>query len=791
PAGGPKLPAPITVEAQLTISEEGAVTDVEVTSPPGPLDALVREAARGFRFTPATYQGRPVAVRVGFTQTLTPPPPRAVLRGWLREKGTRAPVRGATVVVSGAGGEARLGASDEEGAFEVEAPPGPVSVVIETSSHLPFRQRERLTEDEALTVGYLLQRARYDTDDAVVIGKRHRAEVARTTLSGRELTQVPGTFGDPFRVVQALPGVTTPVSLLPLPVVRGSSPSSTGFMLDQARLPLLFHLLGGPSVVHPQLLEEIHFYPGGAPVAYGGYTGGVIDGETRAARPDERALDVDLNLTQAGLFARAPLPISDVRLTAAGRYGYPGLLLSLLSNELSLSYWDYQVRLDGGGARDGWSVFSFGARDTVSTYSSATQRLEPTLRYEFHRLDLRYLRAWGALRARAQVSLGRDETQLSVASPALSQDHVTPRLEGEWEASEALTLRLGLTGAARRATLGAASDNVTSRAASAAQSEALTPPGDTLSAGLYAEALWDVTDRLSLTPGVRVDGWSDDTAQHLTLDPRLNARLLVWREGGAGAPPDPAQPPPRELWLKAGLGRYHQPPRFLLPVPGLDQLPLRYGVLAATQSSVGVEWGLPGGLSLDLQGYYNDMDPVVFDLSVNAESLQQAPAVAPGVTDPARVGEELIDRLVTPQRGRSYGAEVMLRRRSSAGVYGWLSYTRSRSERLRGGAWAPFDFDRPHILNAVLGVPLGGGWELGGRLQHQSGAPVSTTFGYNEGRKQGFSRLDVRFDKRVAWRDWLLDYYVDIQNLLVLAEEVAPGQRLRFVLPTVGLRGTL
>ena len=41
-----------------------------------------------------------------------------------------------------------------------------------------------------------------------------------SVLSGRELTRVAGTFGDPFRVINLLPGVTTTMSLLPMPIVR-------------------------------------------------------------------------------------------------------------------------------------------------------------------------------------------------------------------------------------------------------------------------------------------------------------------------------------------------------------------------------------------------------------------------------------------------------------------------------------------------------------------------------------------------------------------------------------------
>jgi len=657
-----------------------------------------------------------------------------------------------------------------------------------------------------MSVAYLLERARYDEDELVVIGTRDRAEVSSTTLTGRELRQVPGTFGDPFRVVQALPGVTTPVSLLPLPVVRGSSPSSTGFMLDQARLPLLFHLLGGPSVIHPEMIEEIKFFPGGAPVAYGGYTGGVIDGLTRPARPDERVLDIDLNLAQTGVFLRTPIPSTDLRLSAGGRVGYPGVLLSLLSDEVSLSYWDYQARLDAGSARTGWSLMSFGARDLILTQPADGGELAPTLRYEFHRVDLTGRYASGAWAGRAMVALGLDETQLGEGAPPLSQLHVTPRLEGTYTPSTQLSARVGLNGSFRRSELGSANEGADpgGPVQAVADEGVTTPPSDSLTTGGYAELLWGLTDRLYITPGVRVDLWRDDSATELTFDPRLNLRYLAWgtRERGSQRAVEGEERTPqsedtleeqdkRSLWLKGALGRYHQPPRFLVPIPGLDQLPLDYGMLASTQGALGLEWRLGGGVSFDLQGYYSDMDPVIFDLSINQSSLQDLPTSLPGQASEDERAEDIAMRLLTPQVGRAYGAELMLRKRSRSGVYGWLAYTLSRSERKRDGEWVPFDFDRPHILNAVLGVPLGGGWEIGGRFQYQSGSPVTTTYGYNEGRKEPFIRLDLRVDKRAVWRSWLLDYYIDIQNVLLSAEEVAPGQRLRFVLPTLGFRGKL
>ena len=118
-----------------------------------------------------------------------------------------------------------------------------------------------------------------------------------------------------------------------------------------------------------------------------------------------------------------------------------------------------------------------------------------------------------------------------------------------------------------------------------------------------------------------------------------------------------------------------------------------------------------------------------------------------------------------------------------------MSYTLSRSERHRSEGWAPYDFDRRHLVNVVVGLPLRRNWDLGLRLQYQSGKPETTTSGYNAARSAGYVRFDLRIDKRAVYRNWLLDFYVDITNSAVLPEEVTSGTTLRYVLPTVGVRG--
>jgi hypothetical protein len=151
--------------------------------------------------------------------------------------------------------------------------------------------------------------------------------------------------------------------------------------------------------------------------------------------------------------------------------------------------------------------------------------------------------------------------------------------------------------------------------------------------------------------------------------------------------------------------------------------------------------------------------------------------------------QQTIERLTQPQLGRAYGLEIMLRRETKTGIFGWVSYTLSRSERMRDGQWVPYDFDRTHLVNLVGGLPLRRNWDVGLRLQYQSGKPTTITSGYNDARGTGYLRFDARIDKRAVWRSWLLDFYVDITNVALLPEEVQVGTVIRYVLPTVGLRG--
>ena len=75
--------------------------------------------------------------------------------------------------------------------------------------------------------------------------------VGRTTLEEAERYEVPGTLGDPMRVVMLMPGVATSVTGLGYPIVRGALPGDTRYEVDEAcgtvrpvRVPFLVPMIG-------------------------------------------------------------------------------------------------------------------------------------------------------------------------------------------------------------------------------------------------------------------------------------------------------------------------------------------------------------------------------------------------------------------------------------------------------------------------------------------------------------------------------------------------------------------
>ncbi|MFC1642111.1 TonB-dependent receptor plug domain-containing protein, partial [Myxococcota bacterium] len=634
----------------------GLAEQVEVIEGREPHRGCVLSASRHWRFEPATRDGRPVAARMRLLVQVD--------ESQVFERAT-------------------LGKPPNTGRIHQRQPRTHRSTV-------PEPKRRRQVAPAPLEV--------------VVQGEKSRASM--TSLTSAESRQIPGTFGDPMRAVEVMPGVTPVISGVPYFFVRGAPPGNVGYFIDGVRVPQLYHVFVGPSVIHPGLIERIELHRGGYPAQYGRYSGAVVAAQTSRPRGELRGTGL-LRLFDVGALVEAPLAGGQGSVMVAGRYSYTGLLLSLLTNS-KLNYWDYQSLISYDlGRRDSVSLFAFGALDSLQSPPE-----QEHTGAEFHRMDWRWdSRPSRRTDTRLALTLGSDRTESEHGF--VSDRSVMVRGHVEHRAPTA-TLRIGSESAWDSYEL-----NVQRSTLSYAELKELLPSRNDLGLGVYADLVLNPESWITVTPGLRVDLFVSKGRSAVGVDPRVSAVFSLGRQ----------------VRLVHAVGIVHQTPNFVPAVPGAQVGNLRGGLQRSVQTSSGVEVDLPQRVTLSGTVFGN----AFFNLS-----------------DPIGTSAEFDVDLATADvrgLGASVGLELALRAPLTRRVGGFLYYTLSRTRRSHGRISSLSAYDRPHVLNAALGYDFGRHWRGGIRTLLMSGVPgrLLTEDGLSfksDLRARAFHRVDLRLEKR-------------------------------------------
>jgi hypothetical protein len=689
--------------------------------------------------------------------------------------------------------EDRVVLTDQDGRFSVTGPPGAYAFTIRPPGFYPYQAVERVEAGDKLELSYYVRRHRRQRYSTIVWGSEGRAEVARTSLVEDEIRTIAGTMGDPIRVAMLLPGVASSVSGLGYPIVRGSLPGESLYDIDGIRVPMLYHLLFGPAVVHPRFVDEITFQPGGYGAEHGRFPGGRIAATT--ARVDEDPLWVaDLSIVETSLFRSQKLGDSG-EVAAAVRYGTLGYIIEGLAANTVFRYWDYQARVgyrtpDGGKL----TVTFLGASDAAGESDPDTGE-EEVLNLGFHTADVRYRKAigegWlvGGIQVAHEFFEPPEEDDPDNPADDADMQSVRPYLELGYVLG-GLELSLGGDLLYQDFGLELPDDDIFDFSADSG-----------LTLGGWAKAEWSVGDAV-INPSVRVDHYRYDgesNDRETSVDPRLSTLYHLTDQ----------------VDLKAAAGIYSGPSRFSFveppivfgPIPAFEGPGIRRGLSRTYQYQAGVEVDLPRDFELVVTGFYHDQfSPVDFSLidKVVAPDPTPCDGEPDGPTNPFDVD------------GASFGGELLFRRRLGRSVFGWASYALSRSRRtLSDGTRFPFEFDQTHVFNGVVSWEVGRNWTLGGVFHYNTGRPY-TPFTVdrcgdpgtyydprlgepNSARLPGYWRIDVRINKREVFDTWFFDFYIDFFNAAFQFETIgfdvntATGEieeeNVPLFIPMIGIRG--
>jgi TonB family protein len=674
----------------IEIDAAGGVTRVQILESAGEdLDHAALHAASQLKFSPAEWDGVPGPIAIQYQQVFqldqvveevdvaeeTPPegfedfedfedPDPAAsddapvgplnFAGVVREAGTNTPIEGVEVTLELPNADRpddpifRVTSTDEKGRFVMRGvPAGNHQVSFAMTSYQPAFTDEDFEEKKRTEVIIYLRPESANALETVISARRAQKEVSKISLTRQEVKKIPGTFGDPLRVIENLPGLARAPFAGGSLIVRGANPEDSGVYYDGVEIPILYHFGGLKSVVNAEFLEDINFYPGGFGARYGRATAGVVDVTSRSLKMNRFHGATDVSVLDSGFFVGGPLELHEslpkVVVAAAARRSYIDAILPFVLEAFGATgfvvapiYWDYQLKAQVQPWDDHtFSVFAFGSSDDLKVLGGNNDaEFQLGVLQRWHRVVGKW--RWelpGDLVHTLQPYVGFNETNIGAERSDVDVElggtigayHWGLRDELRWTPSDEVSLLAGLDIAGNTndlefsfPTLGA--------------SEVLGFPrvynrfeiGDpqTIERGSYTNGLGGFVETsvkplpwLQLTGGLRLDMyqfvWEDpdnkpsipsnpfadplDDAYQWTADPRLTVRV------------DPFN----GLVFKGAAGVYHQPPSTgdLDPDNGNPDL----GQPRAVQLIGGFEHNLNRSIYIDVQGYVTARDQLIQD----------------------------------------------------------------------------------------------------------------------------------------------------------------------------------
>lgn len=813
-----ELAQPGDVLLELVVDEEGRVRQVKVLEATDPAFAAAAQgAAYGLTFEPARDgKGEAVAAAIQYRWSFpvgSQPPLSA--DGVVRERGRRRPVAQARIDGVGPDEATFRAYSDDLGRFRLAGlAPGPWLLTVRGPGLVPTTSSLDVPEGDfvdAVTL-YAEPRPEWDTvevdDEIEVVARIEEAEVART-IDRRDIVTLPGSFGDPVRAIQNLPGLSRPPFGSGQLLVRGTDPEDTAYLIDGLRVPLVFHFTAISTVISAQMVDEVRFFPGSWGVRYGRAIGGIVDLATDDTLPRRARTEVGADLFQASVFTAQRLG-EKTGLQMAVRRSYIDAVLNPVLPSLGLGafraprYYDAQVHVYRKTARNGRLGLLFLLSDDQFRVLGGEDSGQNLVEYKttFQKIRL----AWdqpleGGLRVHSSLMVGPESQGLDLEEPG----------EGVGEdlgVADELLSDLPLVGTAREESTGYALRHEWVRGVGdgwLGGRLGLDVMGgrrtivddfdpDTLGDGsrgtfhpaVYGEDQVRLFDDITVTTGLRVEGLRiEDEPWRWAVDPRGR---VAWAFTD-------------QVEGFVAVGRFSQGPRWRsLFAPEGDDLDFEH----ALHRTLGVLLDPTPRWHVELTAYHHSL-------------LRQVS----GRDDLFRFDEAsfvLGDDLrpwANAGTGRVFGVETLVRYRTERTLL-WAALTLGRSyltprpyleER-------PGDFDQPVNLTLIGSHDLGRRWRLGSRLRAVSGPPRTVvdnaiylvdegvwaplTGASAGGRAPTFFSADVRVDKTFYLPSFRLDVYLEAQNVTNHRNVEVPGYSGDFrreqnvyglpVLPAFGLK---
>lgn len=555
-----------------------------------------------------------------------------------------------------------------------------------------------------------------------------KPNVGTISITGKELTSAPRFFGeaDVLRAVRLLPGVTARNDYSVGMNVRGGEADQNLVLLDGYPVYNPFHMGGIFGAFVEPMVERVDFFTGGFPARYGGRLSSVLDVRSKEEVREGVHGRTDISLIATTLALGGGMQGGASSWNVAARRTYADKMADLFYRKGSLPYHfrDAQLHFTRMLPAD-WRL-SFTAYDNVDDL------VESSLGEEEDSYTINWgNRLFGTTLSRVFAARFGDSTRFE---QRFSMSRFRVRMD-LFEGALALNNRVrddrlagSLTSFTARHTSSVGYEVGYQRFGYNANYALVLYPSDSvrnenLTAGVYVDDLWRLSDRWIVQWGARLDAVNAGGA---VVQPRLSIKHFVTPE----------------LAVTGAVGSFAQAVHSLaredVPIRALD-----FWAGSQRGAPMSRAWHYVGGVekwfgparALRVEGFYKHYGSLV----------EQNP-----YSDPAVPQDEF-----QPMHGASWGGDLMLRQFGSAGFAGWLSYSFALSSRVDafGRRFRPGQ-DRRHEANLV-GNWIRRRYTFSTRLNLATGTPytrVATDY-----ERPDYDGLHGRFGSDFTMTQFLVD----------------------------------
>jgi hypothetical protein len=716
-----------------------------------------------------------------------------IIKGKITDAISNEPVMFANVLVMGTSKGTN---TDEEGNYEISGlEPGLYDIRASFIGYNEVTQYEiQVTSAKPVTVNFKLEEQSTQLEEVVIkaspFKKTEESPVSLRTIGVAEIQRNPGANRDISKVVQTLPGVTSPSSFRNDLIIRGGAPNENRFYLDDVEVPNINHFAtqgasGGPvGLINVNFIREVDFYSGAFPANRGNALSSVFNFKQIDGRDDRLGGTFMVGASDIGLTLEGPVSDKTTFIFSVRR-SYLQFLFRALGLPFLPTYNDFQTKVKykidqkneiyfvGLGALDQFQLNLDANETEEQQYLLNNLPVAPQWNYTNglvykHYQDNGY---WTFVLSRNMLNNeARKYFENDDSDPDnLILEYKSQEIENKFRAEN--TTRIG------DYKINAGINYEFVRFNNSTFNKVTTPSGpqtvsfasnfDMNKYGLFGQVSRKyMNDRLILSLGFRMDGNTYSELMSNPLDqfsPRFSLAYAITDR----------------MSFNFNTGRYYQLPPYTVLGFQRDDRFLNKESTTYIQSDhivAGLEFNTASNSKITLEGYLKMYDDYPF-LTRDSVTLANLGG------DFGVIGNE---PSVSRSAGRTYGMEVLFQQRLYKGFYGIASYTLGFSEfedknfNLVASSW-----DARHIVNLTVGKKFGKNWEIGINWRYQSGLPF-TPFDpssalvqnwnirnagipdfdqINTLRADPFNTIDIRVDKKWFFKKWSLNLYLDIENL--------------------------